>query len=86
MNQVHIFKALKNQTDLKILDSVKNKNQCTFKSIPIAYTSQPNGSHNIKNVKNTELLSEHGKGTNIFIKASNKHSFETNGAAKRRYT
>ncbi len=76
MNEVDIFKALNNQTRLKILNSVKNKPRCICEIIPITKKSQPNVSHHIKILKNAGLISENRDKTNILVESSNKKIFD----------
>ena len=83
MNEVDVFKALGNSTRLKILDSIKNKPRCICEIIPIAGSSQPNVSHHIKILKNAGLISEHRRGTNVFIQANTKQTFKIIEMTKR---
>ncbi len=76
MNEVDIFKALGDQTRLKILECVKNGEKCICEIIPYTKKSQPNVSQHLKVLKNAGLIYEKKNGTNILIQPANKDVFK----------
>jgi len=70
MDEVTLFKALADQTRLKILDCIRNGEKCICEIIPFTGKSQPNVSQHLKILKNAGLISERKEGTNIFVQPS----------------
>ena len=83
MGEVEIFKALADQTRLKILECIKEEEKCICEIIPYTGKSQPNVSQHLKVMKHAGIINERKDGTRIMIKASNKDIFKIINQAKR---
>lgn len=83
MNEIEIFKALADQTRLKILECVRNGEKCICEIIPFTGKSQPNVSQHLKVMKYAGIIDEHKDGNRILIKASNNDIFKIIDQAKK---
>ena len=83
MNEVDVFKALGDQTRLKILECVKNGEKCICEIIPYTKKSQPNVSQHLKILKNAHIIAVRKEGTKIMIKASNDEIYKIIEQAKK---
>ena len=83
MNEVEVFKALADQTRLKILDCIKNGEKCICEIIPCTGKSQPNVSQHLKVLRAAGLVEERKVGTNIMIKVSKKQIFSIIDSVKK---
>ncbi len=76
MDEVEVFKALGDETRLKILECVKNGEKCICEIIPYPKKSQPNVSQHLKVLKNAHIVVERKEGTKIMILASNEEIYK----------
>ncbi len=76
MDEVEVFKALGDETRLKILECVKNGEKCICEIIPYTKKSQPNVSQHLKVLKNAHIVVERKEGTKIMILASNEEIYK----------
>jgi ArsR family transcriptional regulator, arsenate/arsenite/antimonite-responsive transcriptional repressor len=83
MNEIEIFKALADQTRLKILECVRNGEKCICEIIPYTGKSQPNVSQHLKVMKYAGIIDERKDGNRILIKASNNDIFKIIDQAKK---
>jgi DNA-binding transcriptional ArsR family regulator len=83
MNEVDIFKALADPTRLKILECIKDGENCICEVIPYTKKSQPNVSQHLKVLKIAGLVDERREGTKILLKASNKKIFDVIDSVKK---
>ena len=83
MNEIDVFKALADQTRLKILECVRNGEKCICEIIPFTGKSQPNVSQHLKVLKIAGLVDERREGTRILLKASNKKIFDVIDSVKK---
>jgi ArsR family transcriptional regulator len=67
MDEVTLFKALADQTRLKILDCIRTGEKCICEIIPYTGKSQPNVSQHLKILKHAGLICERKEGKNIFV-------------------
>jgi len=67
MDEVTLFKALADQTRLKILDCIRRGEKCICEIIPYTGKSQPNVSQHLKILKHAGLISERKEGKKIFV-------------------
>lgn len=71
MDELKVFKALSDPTRIKILELVKDKEKCICEIIPVTEKSQPNVSQHLRVLRNAKLITQHKKGTNIWITVAN---------------
>lgn len=83
MEAIDIFKALGNETRLKILEFLKDQPRCVCELIPIINKSQPNVSHHIKILEDANLIFKNTRGKNTFIELKNKKIFKIIEETKR---
>ncbi len=83
MNEIEIFKALADQTRLKILECVRNGEKCICEIIPYTGRSQPNVSQHLKVMKYAGIIDERKDGNRILIKASKNDIFKIIDNAKK---
>jgi ArsR family transcriptional regulator len=83
MNEIEVFKALADQTRLKILECVRNGEKCICEIIPYTGKSQPNVSQHLKVMKYAGIIDERKDGNRILIKASNNDIFKIIDRAKK---
>jgi ArsR family transcriptional regulator len=83
MNEIEVFKALADQTRLKILECVRNGEKCICEIIPYTGKSQPNVSQHLKVMKYAGIIDERKDGNRILIKASNNDIFKIIDQAKK---
>ena len=83
MGEVEIFKALADQTRLKILECIKKEEKCICEIIPFTGKSQPNVSQHLKVMNHAGIINERKDGTRIMIKVSNKDIFKIIDQVKR---
>jgi len=83
MNEIEIFKALADQTRLKILECVRNGEKCICEIIPYTGRSQPNVSQHLKVMKYAGIIDVRKDGNRILIKASNNDIFKIIDHAKK---
>jgi ArsR family transcriptional regulator len=83
MNEIEIFKALADQTRLKILECVRNGEKCICEIIPYTGRSQPNVSQHLKVMKYAGIIDERKDGNRILIKAANNDIFKIIDQAKK---
>ncbi len=76
MNTVDVFKALADQTRLKILECIRQEEKCICEIIPYTGKSQPNVSQHLKIMKNAGIIQDRKDGNRRMIKATNKKIFE----------
>ena len=67
MDEVKVFKALRDPTRIKILELIKDKDKCICEIIPKTGKSQPNVSQHLRILKNVNLINRCKEGTNIKI-------------------
>jgi ArsR family transcriptional regulator len=82
MSEIDIFKALGDQTRLKILECIRKGEKCICEIIPYTGKSQPNVSQHLKVLKNAGIVDERKDGTRIMIKASNNDIYSIVDKAK----
>ncbi|MFH1013209.1 MAG: metalloregulator ArsR/SmtB family transcription factor [Thermoplasmatota archaeon] len=82
MSEIDIFKALGDQTRLKILECIRKGEKCICEIIPYTGKSQPNVSQHLKVLKNAGIVDERKDGTRIMIKASNNDIYSIVDIAK----
>jgi ArsR family transcriptional regulator len=75
MKEVEVFKALGDETRLKILDIIKDKEKCICEIIPYTGKSQPNVSQHLKVLKIAGLINERKDGNRIIISSSDKEIY-----------
>jgi len=85
MSEIDIFKALGDQTRLKILECIRKGEKCICEIIPYTGKSQPNVSQHLKVLKNAGIVDERKDGTRIMIKASNNDIYSIVDKAKNIY-
>ncbi|MFH0875403.1 MAG: metalloregulator ArsR/SmtB family transcription factor [archaeon] len=72
MKKHEFLKALSDETRLKILEFLKNGEQCACKIVPYTKKSQPNVSLHLKKLEEAGILKSRKDGTNILYKISDK--------------
>ena len=83
MGEVEVFKALGDQTRLKILEFIKDGEKCICEIIPYTGKSQPNVSQHLKVMKYAGIINERKDGIRIMIKPSNKDVYKIIDQVKR---
>jgi DNA-binding transcriptional ArsR family regulator len=76
MNEVDIFKALGDQTRLKILNCIRNGGKCICEITPATGKSQPNVSQHLKILEDAGLINKNKQGTNIFVKVTTQDVYQ----------
>lgn len=67
-NEVKIFKALADETRLKIVESLKDNEKCVCEIMPMTGKSQPAVSQHLRILTKAGILEFRKKGTSIYYK------------------
>lgn len=76
VEKIQIFKALSDQTRLKILQCIQNEEKCICEIIPATGKSQPNVSQHLNILRQTGLVKERINGNRRMISVANKDVFK----------
>ena len=76
VNEVKIFKALADETRLKIVDFLKDGEKCVCEIIPMTGKSQPGISQHLRILSEAGILKSRKEGTSIYYKIRDKRIME----------
>jgi len=71
-NEIKIFKALADDTRLKIVEFLKEGEKCVCEIIPMTKKSQPAVSQHLKILSEADILEFRKEGTSIYYKIKDK--------------
>ena len=75
-NEVKIFKALADETRLRIVEFLKNGERCVCEIIPMTDKSQPAVSQHLRILSEANILESRKDGTSIYYKITDKKFME----------
>ncbi|MEM3374455.1 MAG: metalloregulator ArsR/SmtB family transcription factor [Candidatus Woesearchaeota archaeon] len=70
--KLDILKALADETRLKIIEALKDKEMCACELVPLAKKSQPNVSLHLKKLEENGILKSRKEGTKVIYSIKDK--------------
>ena len=75
--EVKVFKALADETRLKIVEFLKDGERCVCEIIPMTKKSQPTVSQHLRILSEADILESRKEGTSIYYRVKDKRVLDT---------